>query len=76
MPRTPAPEAFGSGAFGSDGLMSVRRSLITLSVCPETDQPVLIRAELAPVMVQERAALRVWGLRLPRGFSTLDDRTC
>ena len=36
-----------------------------------SDQPVLIRAELAPVMVQERAALRVWGLRLPRRFRRL-----
>ena len=36
-----------------------------------SDQPVLIRAELAPVMLREHAALRVWGLRLPRRFRRL-----
>jgi hypothetical protein len=34
-------------------------------------EPVLIRAELAPVMVQERAALKVSGSRLPRPFHRL-----
>jgi len=37
----------------------------------ESDQPVLIRAELAAVLVREHAALRVWGLRLPRRFRRL-----
>ena len=34
-------------------------------------EPVLIRAELAPVMVQERAELKVSWLRLPRPFHRL-----
>jgi hypothetical protein len=34
-------------------------------------EPVLIRAELVPVMVQERAELKVSGLRLPRPFHRL-----
>ena len=34
-------------------------------------EPVLIRAELVPVMVQERAELKVSGFRLPRPFHRL-----
>jgi len=51
-----------------DESASIPDRVVLVSGIPE---PVLIRAELAPVMIQERAELKVSGQRLPRPFHRL-----